>query len=90
MYIISIKNEDYNLILSLVKDSELRKNIETKRCSIGLKNIEAEFSKSELQHILDILTFKLTELGLDKDSEPNSLGIKIEGLIDLFSAHLYK
>ncbi len=67
-----------------------RKNIENKAVTIGLENIEAEFSESEIQSVIDILTFALTEVGLDKNSEPNDLGIKIEALIDSFSVHLYK
>ena len=44
--------------------------------------------KEETERLLDDLSYLLTSKGMDKDWEPNEFGLKIEELIDLFSAQL--
>jgi len=45
----------------------------------------AKFSEDELDVILDALTDRFVSVGLREDSEPNTLGLMIEGLIDAFN-----
>jgi len=45
-------------------------------------------SPIELEILFDELTYLITDAGLDKNSEPNDLGLKIEALIDVFSKYL--
>jgi hypothetical protein len=53
----------------------------TEFCITGSKNL---YSK-----LLDRLSDKLSEIGLNKDDEPNEVGLKIESLIDKFSPFVY-
>lgn len=48
------------------------------------KSLSIPLSEEEVEVVLDELTFLFTLKGIDKDGEPNKLGLYIEGLIDLF------
>lgn len=50
---------------------------------------EIHFSDKEIESILDELTYLLTNIGLDSDSNINDIGLIIEDHIDIFSTVLY-
>ena len=51
---------------------------------------EINLSEDAVSEILDELGNLFSTMGLEDDSEPNSLGIMIEDLIDLFGREYYE
>ena len=43
---------------------------------------EISFNEKEIDRLIDLISNKFMEIGLQPDSEPNPLGLKIESLID--------
>ena len=85
----------YNLelLLSYVKEDPIIKRLTTAQQSgpvlakgkYETGRYEVTFSRNDVLILLDELSNLLIEKGLNEDDEPNSLGIKIESLIDIFS-----
>ena len=51
--------------------------------------MEFELSEEEVQEILDELTTRLVEQGINLDNEPNRFGLIVEDLIDVFAREFY-
>lgn len=88
---ISIKQSDKRFLLELFgaeiddKASSLQLVNRFHPCSTSHPNtLFARFDESELDVIVDALTDKFVAVGLQLDSEPNELGLRIEDYIDLF------
>ncbi len=88
---IILKTEQVNLLLSVLKNANLVNKL-NKFISNGLlkeSGYETDrylitLTDSEIEIVLNELTFYLTSYGLDKNVEVNKTGLKIEELIDLF------
>lgn len=68
-----------------ISESLLQKNEES--VSGFTSKYTLELAPSEVEDILDELTLLLTSKGLDEHDEPNSLGLSLESLIDIFSPY---
>tara|TARA_B100000575_G_C22505015_1_gene330100 strand:- start:223 stop:486 length:264 start_codon:yes stop_codon:yes gene_type:complete len=85
-----VHQEQDNIKVKLsVAEAELLRNI----VSVSIENQDAKFyifgSRKLYSELLDELSDKLSEIGLNKDDEPNEVGLKIESLIDKFSPFVY-
>ncbi len=82
---------DYDLLLKFLKDERFLNKLRIAREFGGQssKNIILNLDKSELRPFFDKLTYMLTEIGLDSESEVNSIGLRIEAILDQVSKHLY-
>ena len=84
-----IKETDIRYLYSNIKWYYVLGKIE---CLLKIRNCAGvnfdyliELSESELEIILDELTFLFTLKRIEKNGEPNEFGIYIENLIDVFT-----
>lgn len=90
-----LSSENIDYLLSIVKNKEIRKKIQDcKKNKVYKKTYFVDryfidFQAKEVKEILNELTNDFVARGIYENSEPNSLGIYIEGIIDLFSEIYY-
>ena len=91
MAAIKLTNDDFELIFRVLKEENLVKTLEEQKL-LNAPNqdlVTVNLDLKDFHTVLDSLTFALTEIGLDVESEPNEIGVKIESLIDKLSSHIY-
>lgn len=92
-YVLNKESIDY--LLNMLKKEELIKKIRCCKENKIFKNnyftnaYFVDFYAEEVKILLDELSDNLINRGLDKNSEPNQLGLQIERLIDVFSDVFY-
>lgn len=85
-----ITSDQLELLLEIMEATTLVDKIKNYKTNTrSLQSYAIEFNESELQQLLDKLTYSLTEVGLDNRSEANEKGLQIEKIIDQISNLLY-
>lgn len=86
-----LSKNDFELLLRIVKEQTLRNTLEkVKPLHASEKSpFVIRLELNDIQALLDALTYALTDIGLDEASEPNEVGLKINGLIDKFAKYVY-
>lgn len=92
-----VSDSDLALLLEFAKDKELvdalRSAKEYNRSGTAentrIKRFIVAVDKNQREAIVDLLSSLFAEQGITKDtSEPNSLGYRIEALIDIFNPYI--
>lgn len=90
-----LKEETVNYLIETLKNKRLKNIIKSfvKNKIYNephFKNIYSiEFANEDVEILLDELSDDLLTRGISENSEPNKLGLKIEGIIDIFSKVFY-
>jgi len=79
---INISKTDFEILKKFLPTSLFK---DLSHVVLNEKKMMISVSKSDADSIIDALTIALTEFGLEESSEPNNLGLQIEGVIDIFS-----
>lgn len=78
-----VKSEQFSVILKKAESATFDKAIRNKSKSVYY---EIELSNEQSSRLVDLLSDLLVEKGLDDNGEPNSLGLQIESIIDVFNS----
>jgi hypothetical protein len=89
MLIIKIDKSELDYLVTSSLDSNLLENIKN-NSNQEFNNIYLRLSRTVAEKVLDFLGNELARIGLHQNSEPNSIGIMIENIIDKFSREVYK
>ena len=76
-----VKSEQFSVILKEAESATFDDAIKKKSVYY-----EIELSHDQSSRLVDLLSDLLVEKGLDDNGEPNSLGLQIESIIDVFNS----
>lgn len=83
---LEIKKYDYE-VLQQYASEKLTKDISS--IVLNENKLLIAVSKTQANDIIESLLISFTEVGLNKDSEPNKIGLEIENVINVFSDLAY-
>jgi hypothetical protein len=84
---------DLDFLIANIREPALRSRLEQAKQNgpilaagkYATGKIAVTLDEAEADLLVDLLSRLFSEIGLRPDSEPNSTGLKIEGLIDIFN-----
>lgn len=85
MKIVKLSDQERAFINEYCSSKTLLKTLNTAHCDSKSSSFILAVNHQDLQLICDELSNILTEIGLSEEGEINSIGIKIDTLIDKFN-----
>jgi hypothetical protein len=83
-----LHENDRQFLLASSRDARLRSLLERASSeSSRPPYLRISLTQEEREHAVAILGTILVERGVSQDSELNAVGLRLEGLIDIFNAH---
>lgn len=89
----TVSVEDAEFLAGRVQDEELRALLRARLQADHTEEgnrIAVQLTRNQTDTLLSCLADLLSEIGLDDRDEPNSIGLRIEALIDVFNRGLWE